>query len=265
MNPLRTSSVLAAIFFAVTIASVAQPAANDQSLTIERYMELGIPSPDRIWGAEEYAQTAFVLSSLPKDELPRFNSARSGALFARMVSTENLLPAGGVPQLVDSGQEVMSANMDRLVAYTQSVPPVLMLYIEDTPGVQRYSAEITRVSLYALQISRVCCELVDAILKPIPKKEQTGSAFASGRKQMSDGLNQMFNGLVSMVASEEAFNAADLTYLADGLRRESPPVFKYLNATQKKKVRGDIEKVAASHSNRAVRASLKSLLAATKK
>jgi hypothetical protein len=226
---------------------------------------MGISSPDKVWGAADYTEAVEALSSISKSSLPRFGSERSGALFARMVSIENLLPPGGVRQIIDSGQEVTGANIQRLVEYSRTVPPLLMLYIDQQPGVQRYGAEVVRVSLFALQTGRASIDLAYAILELQPKGTMDAPKIVAARKQMSDGLNQTLNGLFEMVGQEPHFRSEDLEFLADGLRREVPLVFKYLTSEQKKGMRTKIKKVAAKHRNRQVRESLNALLAAVKK
>ena len=259
----RSIAALAVVFLLVTGSAYSQPA--DESLTLDQYMEMGISSPDRIWGAADYSEAVEALTSVSKNALPRLGSARSGALFARMISTENLLPPGGVRQVIDSGMEVAGANIQRLVEYSRTVPPLLMLYVDQNPGVQGHSAEVTRVSLFALQTAAASVDLAYAFLATQPKETMNSPRIVSARKQMSDGLDQTLNGLLDMVSQEEHFRSDDVAYLADGLRREVPPIFKYLSAAQKKSMRTKIQKIAAKHKNSRVRESLKGLLAAVKK
>ena len=69
------------------------PAVEDRSLTTEAYLQLGMPSPDRMWTPEDYSQAVRILKTITeKDarELPRYDSQNSGKLFARISSRDNL-------------------------------------------------------------------------------------------------------------------------------------------------------------------------------
>lgn len=72
---------------------VAGPPSKDQSLTEEEYAALGMPTHDRLWSDAEMAKAASVLQTLGQnapEHLPRFNSKRSGKVFARLAARENL-------------------------------------------------------------------------------------------------------------------------------------------------------------------------------
>src|SRR5580704_15216011 len=100
----RRSTALAFLFvFALGCGQKSQPAAapakaaadapTDQSLTTEQYVELGLPAPDRPWTGEEMTQAAEVLSRIAAggaERLPRYRSERSGEVFARLTSADNL-------------------------------------------------------------------------------------------------------------------------------------------------------------------------------
>jgi hypothetical protein len=70
-----------------------QPAVADTSLGAAEYAQAGVPDPARPWTGAELAQAARALGELAKRSpgaLPRYQSPRSGALFARITSSEDL-------------------------------------------------------------------------------------------------------------------------------------------------------------------------------
>lgn len=88
--------VLAALAAALAgcAQTLVQPAdRQDESLTSEQYVQRGLPSPERRWDADDYQQASKVLGALAKESLrrlPKHGSAKSGAVFARLVAPENL-------------------------------------------------------------------------------------------------------------------------------------------------------------------------------
>lgn len=67
--------------------------ASDESLTSEEYLRLGLPAQDRDWSAEDMAKAEKILALLARKgyrKLPRYKSQRSGEVFARLTSPQNL-------------------------------------------------------------------------------------------------------------------------------------------------------------------------------
>jgi hypothetical protein len=73
--------------------AAAQGAAEDVSLSARDYIARGLPAPDRIWLGNDVETAANVLATLAEQghgQLPRAGSARSGEVFTRMTSADNL-------------------------------------------------------------------------------------------------------------------------------------------------------------------------------
>jgi hypothetical protein len=65
----------------------------DRSLALEEYIRAGIPAANKPWSAIEMSAAATALSALAEKDpntLPRYESDRSGPLFARITSADNL-------------------------------------------------------------------------------------------------------------------------------------------------------------------------------
>src|SRR5438874_5370604 len=69
-----------------------RPAFDDTSLSLEAYIAAGMPAYDRNWTAADMEKALKVLKNLAKvkGRLPRYGSERSGQLFDRMASEDNL-------------------------------------------------------------------------------------------------------------------------------------------------------------------------------
>ena len=65
----------------------------DHSLSLEVYQERGIPHYDSVWNMEDYSTAFFVLNTIKYENpeaLPVRRSEKSGLLFSRMISIDNL-------------------------------------------------------------------------------------------------------------------------------------------------------------------------------
>lgn len=65
---------------------------EDNSLTTEEYVGLGVPDPRRHWTANDYFQALRVLSRIEPTRLPRARSSRSQLLFDRLLITYGRFP-----------------------------------------------------------------------------------------------------------------------------------------------------------------------------
>lgn len=262
MKKFHILPLLAATILTISADAVAQTSgAPDASLSIADYQKFGVPSPEPIWGAEEYELALGKFDSL-KLALPRHGSARSGALFTRMISTDNLLHGRAVRQILEAGPDETQAALARMIKYTEQVPVLLMMYIDGSAALQPYGAEVVRISVYTLQTGRALFDLTYGFVDSQPEELQNSEGIRNAKQQMRDGLSQTMGGLLAMLAEDKAFTSADIEFLAEGLRREVPGIFGYFSASQKKTVRESIELLAKEHANSRVRQTMKSLLAA---
>lgn len=78
---------------------------DDQSLSAEGYMKLGLPDPATSWSLVDYRKALEVLAKLPGNRLPRLHSTRSGLVFQRVLITQLDVPdlalQGEGPKLAD--------------------------------------------------------------------------------------------------------------------------------------------------------------------
>lgn len=65
---------------------------DDQSLSVEGYMQQGLPDPAVSWSIAEYAPALKQLAKLPGSQLPRLHSSRSGLVFQRLLITQLEVP-----------------------------------------------------------------------------------------------------------------------------------------------------------------------------
>ncbi|MFY0529913.1 hypothetical protein ACN28I_44355 [Archangium gephyra] len=107
------------------VSQPAPPAVEDRSLGLEQYVELGVPSAEGSWDGEDYVLAAQALAAIAQKnpaELPRYQSTRSGPLFARLTAFEN----------VDAIEKLEVAPLARVQlagSVMEPVSQILMLYI----------------------------------------------------------------------------------------------------------------------------------------
>jgi hypothetical protein len=97
----------------------------DHSLTLLEYKELGMPDYNNVWNMEDYSNAFYVLNTLKyqnQKALPSRDSEKSGVLFSRMISLDNLsfLQDETLPLYVKADMIKWFVNnlMELKVAYT---------------------------------------------------------------------------------------------------------------------------------------------------
>jgi hypothetical protein len=109
----------------------------DNSLYVEQYQSLGMPSPEKVWNAAEYKRAVKVIKGyydVDKWSIPRKNSEYSGVLFERMTNVENF------EIIADKTQNIQ----ERLREHDElfySVAQLMSMYIEQEEEMQRFGAE----------------------------------------------------------------------------------------------------------------------------
>lgn len=85
--------VLLLIIFSISLVSCSKTDDTDHSLTASEYQELGMPDYNKVWNMEDFSNAFYVLNTLkyntPK-ALPVRDSEKSGVVFSRMISIDNL-------------------------------------------------------------------------------------------------------------------------------------------------------------------------------
>lgn len=145
-------------------ATAPEPAAlwppDDRSLSAERLVRLGFPAIERDWAVDEYQRAAAVLRDVAAVDplgLPRHGSSRSGDVFARMVSAENLY-------LLRDPDLAHSARVEIGGAQHDAIRQILLTYLEPAEAHVIFDEELARVMGLYLQSSLLLWPLLEGVL-----------------------------------------------------------------------------------------------------
>jgi len=128
----------------------------DHSLTVEQYVDLGMPVSGVNWTADERSTARSILRKLASQDptqLPRFRSKRSGALFEKLTREEVFRRdelEGRMGELTSSEFENLSAKGLEKLAYGDSLEAI---YAPESTGGLLFDRE--RVEICEQQLLRV--------------------------------------------------------------------------------------------------------------
>lgn len=210
----------------------------DRSLSSQQLTRLGLPPTDRDWGQAEYEQAARVLQDVAAVDphgLPRHGSARSGDVFARIASAENLALLRD-PDLANSTRVEMGG------AQHEAIQQILLTYLEPAEARMVFDEELARMIGLYLQSSLLLWPLLEGVLAlPAPPEER------AIRKRALDDVRQSFGQIVvgACVALRDfAFRAPARRTLAARLAASVPDLAPAMSADARREA-GDLLRVLA--------------------
>lgn len=232
--------------------------AEDRSLSIEAYLQLGMPFPDRMWTPEDYSQAVRVLKLIvEKDarELPRYESQNSGKLFARISSRDNLaamlnknLPLNTRFPLVDG--------------YFEGVKQTMIVYFEPSSRGIIFDVEIIEVLGLTLKLAQETVSMANEFMASIPKDDPKLSVRQEGLARMKDGLVTTFDGAIISLGETNAYQAQARIRLCGYLQETLPPILREFPKSVQTEIPLRIKRMEESESNNQVKKALGNLIKA---
>jgi hypothetical protein len=175
----------------------------DHSLPHEEYVRAGMPPDDRTWYADDMFHAERVLTTLTQDgykALPRYHSPRSGTIFARLTSVENLL------RFRNKALPLHSRFYDAQ-DYCESFSHIALMYLAAFQNTDVRDSEVVEVMGALFRIAVVLCEMVDEVLPLLDPDAPTYDARMKGLATMERGLAKVVVGGLDLL-DEAAHNRA---------------------------------------------------------
>lgn len=139
----------------LTLSSCESTNKADHSLSLEEYYELGMPGHEHVWNMSDYSNAFYVINTLKYENpktLPTRASEKSGLLFARMISLENL-------SFLQDITLPLHAKADMIKWFVNTLMELKVAYT--TPGTQGqpYIQELIDIDIFRLRVSHKMLEL----------------------------------------------------------------------------------------------------------
>lgn len=219
--------------------SVAGDVIPDHSLTGEKYIELGVPASDRTWMGDDMKHAAEALRTLEAthpDQLPRFESTRSGAVFARIVSTDNL-------KFFRHNSLPLDSRFPPAIAFMQSHNLIVVTYLDaflkrGCPG-----DELIELMGSQLRICRMMFDLTDEFWPTISVDDPSYAVRRKGLETMKSGLANVIMGSITTVTEDQNYSLPLRLKMLEYCRQEFPGIVPKLAAGSQTEVQLRINKL----------------------
>jgi hypothetical protein len=187
----------------------------DRSLAIEEYRRKGVPDPGGAWSGRSADEAARAVKKASR--LPRLDSPRSGALFARMTSPGNLdgcrdrkRPVEN--RLVDAAKH-LSASGDLLRTYGKA-------YANGEVG----DLEPIEVHAHCMRVAALIAELGDEVLADGSGNSAAQAARRKSVERIHDGLAMLIEGSLEMLEQMETSTPDRRRRFLQGLAQTAPGI-----------------------------------------
>ena len=211
---------------------------TDASLTLEEYQELGVPDPSGIWSLDDYSQVFSVLFRLKVNRpfaLPMKGSKKSGLLYSRMTSLENLSFLNDDKPLNQKAQQI---KMFLNVYYN-----LIDLYTDLLRNEQHYHRELMGANLFGLAISHKMLGLAKKINQPdVPGDISMQSGYESIVGIYINLLGQLFQSQ----NDTSMYSVQDLEILSDSIVHSIGNNWTDLDSTRLNYVMNAVQAIADS-------------------
>jgi hypothetical protein len=180
---------------------------RDHSLKPDDYIKLGMPDNKKNWTNDDYVAANITLSSLKMNDplsLPRKNSRKSGEVFERLVSTENL-------NFIYDTVFSLRAKAYFIQYYPRFQTEIEQMYTIDYKGKPYYSEELIDLHIFGLHIQDKMLELGWIIDK---SEDPDTEGLKGGMQSVQYNYMKLIPRLLDVLLESD-------TYPSDGLERLS--------------------------------------------
>jgi hypothetical protein len=228
MNILRKSSILVFAILLIT-TSCKKFFRKDLSLTEKEYTEKGMPDIGKVWSEQELIKAHVTLGSLRTKKfqtLPVKDSRKSGKVFSRIISRENL-------SFLDDQTKALHDKAYEIQTLANFMNEISRMYHDNFKIEQYYSRELIEIYLFEIYIREKMMELSDKIIN---SKDIADVAMSSGREAIIIGYVNLITTLVMEQEKTRSYSSGDLRRLSGATLKSVKENLKYLNSESKQRL-----------------------------
>ncbi len=143
------------LIFSISLGSCKKANETDHSLTLAEYQELGMPDYSKVWNMEDYSNAFYVLNTLKYQNLkalPSRDSEKSGVLFSRMISIDNL-------SFLQDETLPLYAKADMIKWFVNSLMELKVAYTNIGMNRQYYVRELNDIDITRMRVAQRMLDL----------------------------------------------------------------------------------------------------------
>jgi len=237
----------------ILVISSCKPAGRkDISLTLNEYQVLGMPDISKPWDEEQIIKAHIALSNARMKNfqtLPRKGSSRSGDVFRRLLSHDNLSFLDDATSLYDKGFRIQS--------FWSFLNDVGLMYTDNFRVEQYYNEELIDIYSFQLFVRNKMFLLADRI---DGSKDPMDVGLQRGRPGIVSGYVYLVQFMIDQQEKTKSFTPRQLKTLSREISLSVKENIKYLDGDSKKKIADEINKISEKNISGSVKKDLAKLL-----
>lgn len=206
---------------AAEVSEVQPPA--DRSLTLNEYLESGIPTIDRTWSGADLERAVGILEQIASrngGHLPRYQSPSSGGVFDRLTTERNL-------ELYRNRSLPLEARFPDAMQHMQAVNQLTKLYLKELLRKSVGDSELVEFIGATLRVTVVMFELVNEFLPTLDPTDPTYPTRMAGLQQLRSGMAAVVAGALQTLT--EPHRTSELKRLCSHLAATLPAILPELS------------------------------------
>ncbi len=228
----------------------------DNSLQVERYQELGMPTPDEDWSASEYKRVQKVIKGyyeVDKWSIPRKGSDYSGDLFEKIIDLNNFY-------IIIDKDVFIQERLEKHDALLRVVAQLLSMYHEPKSETQRFGAEVLDLLILSAQTSEYSVQLLQELKAMMSEKGMKNGELDLMTDKLKLGISATIIELLKVIEKDYyQYSTNDLEMFSTNLHYWSKSIIHYLNETQKTEIINQIDLSISAFDNKTIHSELKKL------
>jgi len=193
-------------------ASCKKSETKDLSMTVKEYQALGMPDPGKVWKNSEYENANIMMGTLKIDNplrLPRKNSKKSGQVFQRLISEENL-------EFVNDTTAPLSLRAFKIQTYPFFVSALTSLYTVNANDKPYYPGELMDIRIFSLHLNEAMFRLSEKIMK---STDEGDISLQSGQQSVKHNYLNLITLLLGEQGKSDIYDTRDLERLSQEISR----------------------------------------------
>lgn len=218
-------------------------------MTSAEYVGLGMPAPDRTWGADDYTRAVNVLTQLEAEDptlLPRYHSETSGDVFARLIDPDNASFLG---------KDTLAIEMRVGVALEMQVEVknLLFLYLRPASNNVVFDDELAELLGYLVASSADLADAMTIFMASLPPDDPNREIRLQGLERMRTGFAEMAAGILTSIAERDTYRLSARRRFAFHARATLPRLAEHYTDLQRQEVIGRLTALAREEPDTVIR------------
>lgn len=227
----------------------------DESLTTDEYIKLGMPAPDRLWMSPDFVEANKAFGKVVDSklgQLPRYQSEKSGEVFARMVNLENL--AFNRNSAVAIHLRIGNAA-NQFVAVGQLYQQYVIAHMNRATG----DSEVVEITGLFLRFIPMQFELMDEFMLTVDKNSPMYPTRLAARQRIISGAAMFVAGTINSLTEFKLYRVSELQRQIGYMKEMFPKILPRLSDNARFETKVRLANLAQTHPSSILRQEILSL------